>query len=393
MSTLRVTFPVPLNAIEFRKVANASAGRAHLAAPTRLTRPAGNPTPYGGNAYGRRRADVLDHAGPALAHLLLALRVRRRRTRVVARAAFVEVRHGTRAIGGAQLLLALGVGDRRPEGAGLTDLARIGHGVADAALTDLLLARVGGWARVVARATLVEVRHGTRAIGGAQLLLALGVGDRRPEGAGLTDLGRVGLDHAGAGATHLPLTGVRRARRPRARVAFVGRREHSARAGALIARHGVALFVRAGRAEIDRTRLGSGRLERSRCVVTRSIGLRLVEPRGLGDRSLGGGGEAGDLHIELELTEGDGRGPGVGGDVERGARRQDDLVRRGAVGRVGGGPPRGAVGRDRGVAGIRDDRAEVGAVELPGRAVRTVEIEPHPVHGHLGAAGDRAREH
>src|SRR5881628_3884171 len=151
MSTLRVTFPVPLNAIEFRKVANASAGRAHLAAPTRLTRPAGNPTPYGGNTCGRRGADVLDHAGPALAHLFLALRVRRR-ARVVARAAFVEVRYRTRAIGGAQLLLALGVGDRRPEGAGRTDLARIGHAVADAALTDLLLAEVGGRARVVARA-------------------------------------------------------------------------------------------------------------------------------------------------------------------------------------------------------------------------------------------------
>src|SRR5437867_8035777 len=222
MSTLRVTFPVPLNAIEFRKVANASAGRAHLAAPTRLTRPAGNPTPYGGNAYGRRRADVLDHAGPALAHLLLALRVRRRRTRVVARAAFVEVRHGTRAIGGAQLLLALGVGDRRPEGAGRTDLARIGHAVADAALTDLLLAGVGRRTRVVARATFVEVRHGTRAIGGAQLLLALGVADRRPEGAGGTDLGGVGHVDAGAGLADFLLALVGRRGRVGARVALVG---------------------------------------------------------------------------------------------------------------------------------------------------------------------------
>src|SRR5438093_13766182 len=67
MSTLRVTVPVALNAIEFRKVANASAGRAHLAAPTRLTRPAGNPTPYGGNTCGRRGLDcrVLARAAQA----------------------------------------------------------------------------------------------------------------------------------------------------------------------------------------------------------------------------------------------------------------------------------------------------------------------------------------
>ena len=166
----------------------------------------------------------------------------------------------------------------------------------------------------------------------------------------------------------------------------VGLRRARARAGVLVARRVHALGDRARGAERDRGRL----LARGRetVVTARVVGRRQVARRLLDLIGRPVGAHAEHLDVELEVAEARIHRR-VRRDLERAARREDDLVRRRADGVIGG-PRDAARRRDRRVALVFDDGTVVDARNPQGGVAVAVEVEPEPVERQQRAVLDAA---